>query len=272
MNVTVGVATFKRPLLLEKCLRAIKNQTVKPDKVDVVDSSKKRIPQPVARNIILDRCKTDIIAYLDDDAIPSPYWLENILRGYSKPEIVGVGGPCITVDETFAIKEKIITDQKNRNYFKSTGEIRCDARRWLPKEAVETQILPGGNMSFLTDKLKEVGGFDEHYEQAAFREENDPQIALIKKGYKFLYEPKALVWHVRTGKGGVSEDVRSKDYFYWCGKNHKYLCDKYFSKLRSRLSWIFWSLSPPCLWLTIVLTIIRRDRRYLGWIKGLWWG
>lgn len=271
MSVTVGVITYRRPRMLEKCLRAIQNQTVKPDKVDVVDSSKKRIPQPVARNIILNRCKTEIIAYLDDDAVSTPRWLENIVKGYSKPEIAGVGGPCINVDETFAIKERIITDQKNRNYFKSTGDVRCDGRRWIPPKAVKTQIMLGGNMSFLTEKLREVGGFDEHYAQAAFREETDPQIALIKKGHEFMYEPKALVWHVRTGEGGISRDL-SKDYFYWCGKNHKYLCDKHFSKLKSRLSWIFWSISPPCFWLTIALAIIRRDRRYLGWIKGLWWG
>jgi len=271
MKATIGIITYKRPRMLRKCLKAIQNQTVKPDEIDIVDSSKKRIPQPVARNIILNRCKTEIIAYLDDDAIPTPRWLENILKGYSKAEIVGVGGPCVNVDETFAIKERIITGAKNRNYFKSTGDVRCDGRRWIPPKAVKTQIMLGGNMSFLTDKLKEVGRFDEHYAQATFREETDPQVALVKKGYEFAYEPKALVWHVRTGEGGISEDMQSSDYFYWCGKNHKYLCDKYFSKLKSLISWVFWSKSPPCIWLAIILAIIRRDRHYLGWIRGLFW-
>lgn len=270
MKVTIGIITYRRPWMLKKCLRAIQNQTIKPDEIDIVDSSEKRIPQPVARNIILNRCKTEIIAYLDDDVIPTPQWLENILKGYSKPGIVGVGGPCISVDETFVIKERIVMGLENRNSFKFTGDIRCDGRRWVPPKAVETQVMLGGNMSFLTDELRGVGGFDEHYAQAAFREETDPQVALIKKGHKFVYEPKALAWHVRTGEGGISRDMLLSDYFYHCGKNHKYFCDKYFSKIKSRFSWIFWSVSPPCLWLAILLAITRRDKRYLGWIKGLW--
>lgn len=270
-NVTVGIITYKRPKILKKCLKAISKQTVKPKEVILIDSSEKRIIQPITRNLILEKCKTEIIAFLDDDAIPTRYWLENIVKGYSNPEIVGVGGPCINVDESFTIKEKIINNTENRNYFKSSGDIRCDGRKWIPPEKVETQIMLGGNMSFLTNKLREVGGFDENYKGCAFREETDPQVALIKKGYKFLYEPKALVHHVQTSKGGINKEKKATNYYYQCGSNHKYFCDKYFSKLKSRLSWVFWSISPPCLWLTLVLAILRRDKRYFGWIKGLWW-
>lgn len=268
MNVTVGIITYKRPKILKKCLKAISEQTVKPKEVIIIRG---RMSQPEARNKILRRCKTEIIAFLDDDAILTRYWLENIIKEYSNPEIVGVTGPAISVNETFAILERIIHNPENRNFFKSTGDIRCDSRRWIPPISVETQIMIGANMSFRTDKLREIGGFDEYYKHpAAYREETDPQIALIRKGYKFIYSPKALVWHIRGGEGGISKEMKFKDYFYHCGKSHKYLCNKYFSKLKSRLSWIFWSISPPCLWLCILLTIIRRDRRYLGWIKGLW--
>lgn len=268
MKATVGIITYKRPAILRKCLNALNHQTVKPDEVIIVGG---RMPQPAARNKILRKCKTEIVAFLDDDAIPTRDWLKNIIKGYSSPKIAGVTGPAISVDENFAILEKINRNRKNRNYFKSTGDVRCDSRKWIPPEPVETQIMIGANMSFRADKLREVGGFDEHYKHpVAYREETDPQIALIRKGYKFLYEPKALVWHIRVSKGGISKDMRSSDYFYWCGKNHKYFCDKYFSKLKSRLSWIFWSVSPPCLMLSVALTIARRDRRYLGWIRGLW--
>lgn len=289
VKATVGIITYRRPDAVKRCLKAVMNQATKPKEIIVVDSSendkterivekaevtykhfRKRLYLPKARNIILKSCGTEIIAYLDDDAIPTPHWLENIIKGYSKPEIAGVGGPCINVDETFAIKERIITGQKNRNYFKSTGDIRCDGRRWIPPKATETQIMMGGNMSYLTSKLREVSGFDEHYDLPCFREETDVQMALIRKGYNFKYMPKAIVWHLQEKRGGIA-DIKQSDYYCRCGKNHKYFCDKYFSKLKSRLSWIFWSISPPCLWLAIALAIIRRDRRYLGWIRGLFW-
>jgi len=293
-TVTVGIITYERSETIKKCLESVEKQTIKPDEIIVVDSSKTnktksiieekfpnvkyirtakiRVPQPTARNIILRKARGDIIAFIDDDVICNKYWLQEILRGYSfGSNIVGVTGPVILSDCNFNPMLRIIRKKKNQNFFTKYGDIRCKSWNWIPPEPVKCQIMAGGNMSFLREKLLEVGGFDEFYGRypTAFREETDPQIALVKRGYSFMYMPGAFVYHVATSKGGISEFKRNSRYFYYCGKCHRYLSDKYFSKILSRVSWLCWSINPPCIWISIILSILRRQN-YLEWHKGLW--
>ena len=126
----------------------------------------------------------------------------------------------------------------------------------------------GANMSYLTDELKRVGGFFSFYKEGyGFREENFPQASLIKRGFKFLYNPEAFVYHIKAKKGGSDRDFQ---HFYLCGKNHRIFADKFFPKILTRLSWIFWSKSPPALWIAVLLAIRRKDLSILKWHKGLW--
>ena len=45
-----------------------------------------------ARNSGIAAARGAIIAFLDDDAIAAPDWLEQLLAGYSSPNVLGVGG------------------------------------------------------------------------------------------------------------------------------------------------------------------------------------
>jgi len=291
MNISIGIVTYNRPETLKRVLDSLKTQTKKPLEIIIVDSSedneteklvkkykkikyihtKNRVYQPAARNMILKKCKGEIISFLDDDAIPEKKWLENVEKGFVEFDVVGVTGPALNTDNDLKPTEKIIRTNKNQNYFTSSGDIRCEARRWIPSKPVFCSIMLGANMSFLVEPLREIG-FDEFYgRDAAVREETDPQIALIKKGYKFVYVPGALVYHLKNQKGGIRANPKG-NYFFWAGVNHRHLADKYFPKWKSRLSWIFWSINPPCLWLCVALAIIRRDPSILKWHKGLWYG
>jgi GT2 family glycosyltransferase len=269
-------------------LDSLERQVDPPDEIIVVDSSDNdeidkavrhrnvvyehantRLYQPQARNLSLKIAKGDIVAFVDDDIVCTPEWLANVIQGYSYNNIAGVGGPVIRCDETFHPLERIIISDENRNFFKSYGDIRV-TRAWIPSRPIRTELMMGGNMSFMKAKLKEVGGFDEQYGKGgAYREETDPQIAMVKRGNDFMYMPKAIVYHLQYSIGGIRSDDRT-NYYYWCGKYHKYLADKYFPKWSSRLSWIIWSFDPPCLWICLVLAVLRRNRNFLKWIRGLW--
>lgn len=293
-DVSVGFVTYNRHEDLKECLDSIKKQTKRPRKIIIVDSSsndltkkmarkfrglnifyhhsKRRLYQPAARNIILRKTKTKIIAFLDDDVVCNDKWLENIAKGYTYRNTVGVGGPAIDVDrKTLKPLMKIKQNPKNQNYFTSYGDIRGKSYRWIPANPVATQLMLGANMSFLTARLKEVGGFDEHYKFCAFREETDPQIPLIQKGHAFMYMPGALVLHKRFTKGGIRDNPKFSHH-YVHGLYHKYMADKYFPKWKSRLSWIFWSQNPPSIPFCVILAIIRKDPDILRWHKGLWFG
>ena len=291
VKVSVAIITYNRPEALEKCLRSLKTQSRKPHEIIVIDSSdntesKKtvgknklstkyrkfstRLRQCKARNEALKICSSDIIAYIDDDCMASHNWLENIAKGYTDENIVAVGGPCINVDEKMQPSEMIINGNSNRNFVSFTGDIVCEARRWIPKQTVETQMLAGGNMSFRVAFLKGIGGFDEFYDKhAAFREETDPQIAILRKGLKIMYVPGALTYHLNLRSGGIFSD-KMEDYYYWCGVNHRYLIDKYkFSKFWSRLSWLTFSRSPPSIPIAIAVRILHGRKGIMQWYKGL---
>ena len=124
-------------------------------------------------------------------------------------------------------------------------------------------------MSFVTKLLKDSGGFDEKLFNPSFREDTDAEVALLKRGYRFLYDPKVFLKHFPNFDGGISDVERSNKYFYLAGKNHRYFSDKYFPKWLSRLSWVFWSRNPPSLFLALILTVVRR-KNYFYWHKGLW--
>ena len=49
-----------------------------------------------ARNIGAENAKGEIIAFIDDDAHPKEYWLENALKNFEDENIVAVGGPSLT--------------------------------------------------------------------------------------------------------------------------------------------------------------------------------
>lgn len=288
LKTSVCIVTYNRAATIDLCLRSIENQVTPLDEIIVVDSSdnddtrrilqqrkiiykhiEKRLYQPQARNLSLSIAKGDVIAFVDDDVICSPAWLKNIIKGYSYDNVVGVSGPVIRCDETLRPMQEMKISNKNHNFFTFYGDVRVTPT-WMPLKPVRTKLMMGGNMSFLKVELKEVGGFDEFYgEGGAYREETDPQIALIRKRYDFMYMPGAIAYHLVHSRGGIRSDNFS-DSYYWCGRYHKYFADKYFPKLSTRASWIFWSFDPPCLWLCVCLAVFRRNRHLLGWAKGLW--
>src|SRR5579859_1787989 len=45
-----------------------------------------------ARNSGLPRTTAEVVAFLDDDAVAEPDWLERLAAGYDSPKVLGVGG------------------------------------------------------------------------------------------------------------------------------------------------------------------------------------
>src|ERR1700712_2548131 len=109
MDLTVCICTHDRPRYVRDCLDGLRRQTVSRDRftVLVVDSGSPptsaaelealatangarliRLDQPgvsLARNAGAWAARTQFIAYIDDDAIPSPDWVETILDAVTQP-------------------------------------------------------------------------------------------------------------------------------------------------------------------------------------------
>jgi glycosyltransferase involved in cell wall biosynthesis len=119
MDVTVCICTHNRPRYLSDCLEGLRQQTVGPEQFDivVVDSASTgdvperlvalvagyenarllRVDQPGvsgARNAGMSAARGAYIAYIDDDAIPAPDWIERIIAAVAetKPPPALIGG------------------------------------------------------------------------------------------------------------------------------------------------------------------------------------
>jgi glycosyltransferase involved in cell wall biosynthesis len=102
-----------------------------------------------ARNSSIPVIRADIVAYLDDDAVPAPEWLEVLCACYKNPETVGVGGAIVP------------------NWSGKTPKWFPPEFHWvvgctylgMPTELTPVRNLIGANMSFRRDTLLHTGCF-----------------------------------------------------------------------------------------------------------------
>lgn len=132
----------------------------------------------------------DVIAFLDDDAIAQPDWVEQLVTGYEKTDAIAVGGRMVpewVTGEPSHIPEEFYW-LIGANY-----EGRLDA--WS-----EVRNTLGSNISFRRTVFEEVGGFDEQVglqgEKQIQAEETELCIRMYETfGKGVLYNPNAVVAH-----------------------------------------------------------------------------
>lgn len=214
--ITVCICTYNRYDLLLKLLAELQNQTLNPEKFNVlvVDNSPAESTQQVnfpvgakfsgevvrssppglsrARNVGLERCLTPYIVYIDDDALPAPQWLEQLLVVFADEgrSVGAVGGP---IDPVWPIERPawLPVEIEGALTIMDYG----DKRQTLDKK----KFLYGTNISFACEALRQVGGFDLSLGRVGggllSGEETAVQEKLRQANYKIIYSPKALVRH-----------------------------------------------------------------------------
>ena len=89
-KVSVIIPTVGRASL-SQCLEGLARQSLKPDEVQVVEDKSRRGPG-WARNQGICKATGDILAFLDDDAVPPPEWLASMVEAMEHAEADGAGG------------------------------------------------------------------------------------------------------------------------------------------------------------------------------------
>lgn len=228
MTISVMIPTYRRPQDLARCLKALEQQTRKPEQVVVVvrdtdteswsflqdyhpqgfslEAGTVKVPGVVAAmNVGLDTARGDIIAITDDDAAPRPDWLARIEAHFvSDPRIGGVGGrDLVYVNNELIYKGESKVVGKLQWY----GRVIGDHHKGIGA-AREVDVLKGVNMAYRRSAIAHLH-FDErmlgtgaqvHFELAF-------SLALRSQGWKLIYDPLIIVDHYPAQR--FDEDQRN---------------------------------------------------------------
>jgi len=143
----------------------------------------------VSRNVGIRMAEGEVIAFIDDDAIPEPEWLTQLVEPYSDP-MVGASGGMVYDHTGYEFQYKFcLVDRFGNADLSLPGPTPHLA---FPKSYKFPHLL-GCNSSFRRSALLEVRGFDEEYEY--FLDETDLCLRIVDAGYIIAQIEGAYVHH-----------------------------------------------------------------------------
>ncbi len=174
----------------------------------------------MSRNIGVAMACGEIVAFIDDDAIPEPDWLDELVRPFADPGVGGVGGFIRDPGGVAFQCKVIVADRLGENQgYDALADAEADGLAQQPG-AARYLSLTGANSAYRRAALLTVGGFDEAY--AYFLDETDLCLRLVDAGYHLTYAPGSEVHHAyaesrqrradRTPRR-IDTTVRSSAYF-----------------------------------------------------------
>jgi glycosyltransferase involved in cell wall biosynthesis len=149
-------------------------------------------PKPnlsMSRNIGICAAAGDIIAFIDDDAIPEPEWLNQLAEAFDSPMVAAAGGKVMNhtgyeFQYQYSTADRLGNAQWNLTV--PTPELNFPDSKCFP-------YLQGTNTAFCRKALLNIGGFDEEYE--FYLDETDVCARLVDAGYLVRQLPNAYVHH-----------------------------------------------------------------------------
>lgn len=159
-----------------------------------------------ARNSGVAACSGEVVAFLDDDAVAAPDWLERLAEAYRDPNVLGAGG---------TVRPAWVAGKPSWFPAEFDWVVGC-THSGMPKQLEAVRNLVGANMSLRREALLEAGGFRHELGRIgtipAGCEETDLCIRVGKlwpEG-KILYDPAAAVDHYVPATRGTREYFTSR--------------------------------------------------------------
>ena len=146
------------------------------------------------RNTAARTARGDVLAFIDDDALPRAGWLAGLVAPFTEPRVACVGG---RVHLRFATRPPSWWDGSLADYLaeydRGPAPIDLGTRPWYDSPR-------GANMAVRREALLAVGGFNLRLgprgERHTVGEESDLCLRLIARGWEVRYEPSSAVDHI----------------------------------------------------------------------------
>jgi len=241
MDVTVCVCTHDRPGYVRDCLDGLARQTVGPERFDIliVDSASTgdipaqlalmasrttnarllRVEEAgisIARNRGAYAANAAYVAYTDDDAIPAPDWVEQILAAIGS----GEHPPALIGGRILPRWELPLPAWWPPRLRGSLSIIEFEGQGEYRSAGLPATLEPyGANMIVQVHALRAVGGFGRHSGRCgkALLSDEEVQLAwrLQSAGYSARYDSRIVVHHQIQAKRLTPSWLLSR--LYWQG-------------------------------------------------------
>ena len=240
--MAVVIITFRRPDYVRSCLTHIARLERRPDEVLVVDASPDRVTSAVvhefpmaqrvsfpegagrmtsSRNVGLLHVKSDIVAFIDDDAYVRAGWTDGLLRVFADASVGAVAGRTCNGDpgeesEGIGSIGRVLANGELTAHFAAN-----------PGSITDVDHGIGANMAFRAEVLSHLGGFrDDFLGIGGLREDTDMFLRVRALGHRVVFAPEAVVDHIGAPHvRGRRFDFR---YMFWARRNHALLLARNF--------------------------------------------
>lgn len=214
-SCTVVICTRDRPTELERCLLSIQKCSYPTFDVLITDSAPTRYPArdiarkfgthyvrearqglSIARNRGALECKSELIAYLDDDATAAPDWLSKLACEFSNPDVAIVTGRILALNVA-TTTQQVCAGLGMLDLGPSRIVVDRTTPSWLER-ANFGGIGIGTNMALRRSIFRTWSGFDPRLGRGTLMYGNDENYAffqLVSQGYHAVYTPEAAVFH-----------------------------------------------------------------------------
>jgi len=208
-QVSVVVVSRDRPTHLALCLRGLSQLYYHPfeivlvgdeaavnvaermgltDRIKVVRFEEANIS--AARNAGISVAAGEIVAFIDDDAVPEPTWLDHLIRPFAVLGADAAGGYVLGRNGISLQWGGRMIDGAAVHTESAVNEPAGALVEAEPGSAVRTE---GTNMAFRRDRLVQLGGFDPGFR--FYLDDADLNMRLADSGAKTALVPRALVHH-----------------------------------------------------------------------------
>ncbi len=229
VSISVVVPTYRRPESLRRCLAGLCAQGLPPVEIVVVHRVEDHESALAARGarVTVVRVETagvlaamsagaeasggDVVAFIDDDAVPRSDWIERFQAWFRDPAVGAVGGrdrlhPPPPDEPTHDVGRITPWGRVIGNHHLGTGDAR------------DVDVLKGCNMAFRAEALAlPIGlrgvGAQVHYEVAVC-------LWARQQGWRLVYDPEIVVDHYpaarldKYGRAPLPSDAAVRDAAY----------------------------------------------------------
>ena len=206
-SVSVVVVSRGRPDDLVLCLQALEQQFYTNFEIVVVaDSPSMRqisLPDYVkahafdepnvarARNLGIAKAAGEIVAFIDDDAVAEPNWLNHLVAPFAQDEVMASGGYVFGRNGISYQWTGLSVDREGWDHpLDHMDEAPAVFTTERNGRAIRTQ---GTNMALSRQALVDLGGFDPVF--AFFHDDSDLNMRVAQAGGMTAIVPRALVHH-----------------------------------------------------------------------------